>query len=268
MKLRRSTVSKLDPLGPTTKGSYARIAFTGDEALELEKDVSGTDSNCKTIVTNSPSHVLFQFGSMMGVVIVKDPSLLPNITHLVFADSHPNKARTFKALMAYSVTDNIVRREWVFACKKAGSIVPAEPYRVSLPNDIHNWFDINQTISNGNIARESGGLFNQLNFYIHPETLTQGKTLDLSEVKALIKAGGGNVVRMSHMQRSSNNHVNSVIIVGDDVTLKPSFAYATKCGYVCTYHQFVRAIAHQSLGEIKSKRLANASEEDGKCVYH
>ena len=268
MKLRRSTVSKLDPLGPTTKGSYARIAFTGDEALELEKDVSGIDSNCKTIVTNSPSHVLFQFGSMMGVVVVKDPSLLPNITHLVFADSHPNKARTFKALMAYSVTDNIVRREWVFACKKAGSIVPAEPFTVSLPNDVHNWFDINQTISNGNIARESGGLFTQLNFYIHPETLTRGKTLDLSEVKALIKAGGGNVVRMSHMQRCSVDHANSVIIVGDeDVTLKASFAYATKCGFVCTYHQFVRAIAHQSLGEIKSKRLANASEE-GKCVYH
>ena len=53
----------------------------------------------------------------------------------------------------------------------------------------------------------------------------------------------------------------------EDVTLKASFAYATKCGFVCTYHQFVRAIAHQSLGEIKSKRLANASEE-GKCVYH
>ena len=206
----------------------------------------------------------------MGVVIVKDPSDFGKITHLVFADPTPMRARTFKALMGYNVTNNIVGRDWVFACKDAGAIVPAEPFTVSFPNNMNGWFDINQTISNGIVSRETGGLFNRLNVYIHPGTLLKGKTLDLSEVTALIKAGGGNVVRMSHMQRCSVDHANSVIIVADeDVTLKASFAYFMKSGgLICTYHQFVRAIAHQSLGEIKSKRLATASEEDGKCVYH
>lgn len=201
---------------------------------------------------------------MMGVVVVKDPSDFGKITHLVFADKNLIKARTFKALMAYNVTANIVRREWVFACEEAGAIVPAEPFTVSFPNDMHNWFDMKQTISNGIVARQTGGLLHQLNIYIHPGTIVKGETLDLSELKALIKSGNGNVVQLSHMQRSSSNHLNSVIIVGnEDVTLKASFAYATKDGSVCTYQQFVRAIAHQSLDEIRSKRLS----QSGKCVY-
>ena len=54
--------------------------------------------------------------------------------------------------------------------QSAGAIVPAEPFTVSFPNNMNGWFDINQTISNGIVSRETGGLFNRLNVYIHPGT--------------------------------------------------------------------------------------------------
>ena len=156
------------------------------------------------VYTHLVMHFPHQLCGIKGVVIVDNPSGLSKITHLVFADRNPSKARTFKALIAYNVTGNIVSRNWVFACKKAGSIVPSESYRFSFPTDMPNWFDLHQTISNGVIVREAGGLFGNLNIYIHPETVNDN-TLVLSEIKALIKSGGGTVVRLSHMKKHSRS---------------------------------------------------------------
>lgn len=186
----------------------------------------------------------------LGMTVIDSIKDYHKTTHLVVPDNDKHAPRTFKALVGYSTTSNIVPVSYINSCIASGEIIDPEPSRCTNLRFEEDGFELKTTIMNGEEARQYGGILSGYWLRVAPNVASKGKNLKKDELNMLGELLGANLV-YSDPQLGIIDDPSKIIIIKSDVG-KPKLAIQE------ALDNNAIALSHAELIQIAKRQICDA----------
>ena len=161
--------------------------------------------------------------SVLGLKIVQKPCDFSKITHYIPSDGEKPILRTLKFMAAFSTTSNIVTNQWLSDSFSSNRLLPCNDYFINDKAAEKRYkFSMKQTIENGKLARESGGILQEYRVYLCKDISIKNKKVTVmppfDEMEVLISINGATQVSIKEM--SKYDDTSKLLIITSDPETK------------------------------------------------